>query len=109
MVAIALFCTQVQAHDRKTRVRLTNERNRASILLWEAAPPGIEEFIPKGIVTKLADRLANLRRASASAEAGNGSLLKMYRKEAEAFKVAHYTSGIAGSMWIEFDALTGLG
>lgn len=55
------------------------------------------------LLVKAADRLANVR---ASAE-GNPSLLKMYRREHEAFRGAAYRPGLCDEIWKELDALLG--
>lgn len=101
VVAIVLFCSDVEGPNRKTRKRLTYERMRATVLSWEAAPQGYEDYVPKAIVTKIADRLANMRAAAEN----DPGLLKMYRKEADAFRAALFTPDLADALWAEFDHL----
>jgi len=55
------------------------------------------------LLVKAADRLANLR----ASEANNERLLKMYQREAKAFREAAYRPGLADGVWAEIDRITG--
>ena len=119
------FCTDEPGGSRKERKAKTYARCRADIdrdylafhnnvslrsfLLkagWTFADvpvPGYPHpYVYFGVAVKLADRLANLRRATAS----KSSMLTMYRKEAQAFREALYLPDLLEPMWAEYDRLT---
>jgi len=103
VVAVALFCTDEDGPNRKTRKALTYKRVHALLSLYlkdhDAYP-----YVPTAIRVKLADRLANVRACVRQGAEGRG-LLKMYRREAVAFREALYHPGMADTMWEEYDKL----
>jgi (p)ppGpp synthase/HD superfamily hydrolase len=80
--------TDVPAPTRKERTVLTNEKLS-----------GIRDIrhLP-ALIVKAADRLANIQE---SAKGREGSKLRMYRKEHEAFFRAAFRSGLCDEMWRE--------
>jgi len=97
------FLSDEEGHNRKTRKANTYRRVRLDI-----AAGG--EHIPIGLAVKWADRIANLRAATRS----NPGLLKMYRKEWEAFRTAYLPPDLAPGIdlrWTrlvaEYDRLIG--
>ena len=118
------FCTDEKGQNRKERKAKTYARCRADIdrdylafrqhqdlqsdLLksgWEYAKVHLDgyphPYVYFGVAAKLADRLANLRRATAD----KSGLLSMYRKEKDAFRDALYVPGMFEPMWAEYDRL----
>jgi len=87
IIQSVLFVTDEPGHNRKTRkantyVRVTNDLGRATAGTPARAPT---PEVVVGLVVKWADRIANLR----SSHRGNPGLLKMYRKEAEMFRMIY--------------------
>ncbi len=61
------------------------------------------------LIVKACDRLANLRRsAGLPGGPGNPGLLKMYREEAPAFRLAAHRPGLCDVVWAEIDRITPL-
>lgn len=60
-----------------------------------------DTFEAPALIVKVCDRLANVR----SCKRSNPGLLKMYRKEHEAFRKACYRPGLCELLWSELDAL----
>lgn len=102
-VAIALFCTDESGPNRKTRKALTMKRVHA-LLSLHLKDKDAYPYVPAGIRVKVADRIANVRACLRDGAEGRG-LLKMYRREAVAFKEALYHPGMADAMWEELDKL----
>jgi len=74
------FCTDEPGENRKTRKALTYARVRQDVLAYPNEP-----WLLAGLAAKWADRISNLRAATRD----NPGLLKMYRKEWEAFRNAY--------------------
>lgn len=53
------------------------------------------------LVVKIADRLANLRRSVINE---NHRLIKLYRSEADAFRMAAYRNGLSDHLWEYMDS-----
>jgi len=103
VVAIVLFATDENGHNRRTKKERTYRRVREQLDQYRVAPDGFG-WLPKAIRVKLADRLGNIRRTLA----GDGAhLLQMYRKERRIFREAYYLPGVADAMWVEYDRLLG--
>lgn len=97
------FLSDEEGHNRKTRKANTYKRVRLDI---DAGG----EHIPIGLAVKWADRIANLRASTRS----NPGLLKMYRKEWEAFRNAYMPPDLApgidtrwNTLVAEYDRLIG--
>lgn len=61
-------------------------------------------FEAMALIVKACDRLANVRASRKSSP----GLLKMYRKEHEAFRAACYRPGLCDSIWEELDLILGV-
>ena len=61
---------------------------------------GFTQYRP-ALVVKVADRLANLR----ACQTGSPKLLKMYRKEHEAFRGAIFVPGLCDRLWDEIEEI----
>lgn len=103
IVLAVLFLSDEDGHNRKTRKANTYKRVRLDI---DAGG----EHIPIGLAVKWADRIANLRASTRS----NPGLLKMYRKEWEAFRNAYMPPDLApgidtrwNTLVAEYDRLIG--
>ena len=80
-----------------------NRRERKALLHARLADLDREVFEHRIILAvKAADRLANLRRSAAN----NPGLLKMYREEAPAFRIAVFRPGLCDYLWADIDKLT---
>ena len=88
------FCTDAPGPNRKARKAATYARMAEDIA---AGAPAVE----MGIVTKVADRLANV---TASAQR-RPDLLKKYRGEQTALRGALYVPGLCDAMWDRLEAL----
>lgn len=101
VVAVALFCMDEPGHNRKTRKARTFARMEAQLSSY-LKNPETYRTVPAGIRVKVGDRISNLR---ASIRGNQHGLLKMYRREGEAFRNALYHPGICDAMWAEYDRL----
>lgn len=88
------FCTDEEGPNRRERKRRTYRRNREILA-------GDSSMDREAALVKLADRLANIRSC---VREKNQGLLDMYRKEGEAFYLAHYIQG-HNDLWDEYDSL----
>ena len=102
-VAVALFCTDETGPSRKVRKAKTYKRVHA-LLSLHLKDKDAYPYVPAGIRVKVADRIANIRACIRQGRGGRG-LLKMYRREADAFKQALYHPSICDGMWAELDKL----
>ena len=97
-----MFCTDEDGPNRKTRKANTYKKVRQDI---DAHPD--EPWLLAGLATKWADRIANLRASTK----GNPGLLKMYRKERQAFRDAYLPPRLNPQKWSalvdEYDHLVG--
>ena len=82
IVLAVLFLSDEDGHNRKTRKANTYAR-----VVRQKVHGG--ETVRLGIIAKFADRIANLR----ASHRNNPGLLKMYRKEADAFRSAYMPTG----------------
>lgn len=103
VVAVALFCTDEPGHNRKERKARTLKRMHALLSLYLKDHEAYT-YVPAGVRVKVADRIANVRACLRDGAEGRG-LLKMYRREAVAFREALYHPGICDAMWEEYEKL----
>ena len=87
-----------------------NRKERKAALHERLASLDPAEFTGCAVlIVKACDRLANLRRSLGTpGEPGNPGLLKMYREEASAFRLAAYRPGLCDLVWQEIDRIISL-
>lgn len=101
------FCTDEEGPNRRLRKRATYLRNRTFVdgFLRRPYDPANQDAtyigVREGLTVKLADRVANIESCITSSNEG---LFRMYKKEQEAFYIAHF-SHLHVPMWDHYDAL----
>lgn len=99
IAACVWIVTDPGGRNRRERKARLHER-LAAIVANDAL--GFTQYRP-ALVVKVADRLANLR----ACKAGSPKLLKMYRKEHEAFRSALFMPGLCDRLWDEIEEIIG--
>ncbi|KPL02540.1 MAG: hypothetical protein AMK75_02590 [Planctomycetes bacterium SM23_65] len=93
VAAAVSLLSDPEGHNRRERKEKLHRRLRS---LHDRLP--VERAV---LVVKVADRLANVRRAAKD----RPDLLRMYRREHEAFRAAAYRRRLCDAWWTELDAL----